>query len=733
MTISVWRYSHLALAVSSCLFLLLAAVTGIILSVEPVKDRFPNHRSAAFDQLTLAQVVPALKESGTLSELSTLTVNSRDQVIIEGFNEDGDEQKLIIDPATGTILGKPVEQSPFFQWVTALHRSLFLHELGRFFIGLTAFLLLLITLSGTLLLIQRQRGIKHFLARIVKDGAAQYYHVVLGRFMLIPIILIALTGTYLSLVRFGWMGEFKAKHEIRIAEQIEQPATPPQSLQVFQQYPLSDIRSVEFPFSTDPEDYFLLKLKDRELAIDQYSGQILSEVKYPFTQLMTELSIDLHTGRSSVIWAVVLGIACINILYFMYSGTVITLKRMSGRIRNPFKADTARFIILVGTENGSTLRFAKAVHEQLLKKGERSYLGELNRYNKYPQAEHLLILTSTYGLGDAPVNAAKFPQLLAELQQDHPIHFSVVGFGSRAYPDFCRFAFFAYDSLLQQSWAQPLLDIHTVNDRSLEQFNQWFHRWSQKAGLPQLELPTSLQQPPANLQSFTVVEKSILTHEQGTFILKLKAPRTIRFTSGDLFNIYPANDHRERQYSIGKVNGLIQLSIRLHENGLGSGFLFALEPGQTIKARVEQHAAFHFPQRATQVVMIANGTGIAPFLGMISSNHKRAAIHLYAGFRSYQSFSIHEEELSLYERQGRLANRRIAFSREGGRQYVTNLIREDATLFIQALTNGSVIMLCGSLSMEKDVLALLDELCATHQIKSVKHYQSKGQIISDCY
>ena len=58
MTISIWRYSHLALAVSSFLFLALASVTGIILSFQPISEKIQPYRSENFDQATVSQMLP---------------------------------------------------------------------------------------------------------------------------------------------------------------------------------------------------------------------------------------------------------------------------------------------------------------------------------------------------------------------------------------------------------------------------------------------------------------------------------------------------------------------------------------------------------------------------------------------------------------------------------------------------------------------------------------------------
>ena len=78
----------------------------------------------------------------------------------------------------------------------------FLHETGRFFIGINAFLLVLISISGFALVINRQRGLRNFFSKIIKEYFAQYYHVLLGSLALIPILIIALSGTYLTMERF---------------------------------------------------------------------------------------------------------------------------------------------------------------------------------------------------------------------------------------------------------------------------------------------------------------------------------------------------------------------------------------------------------------------------------------------------------------------------------------------------------------------------------------------------
>lgn len=730
MTISVWRYSHLTLAISSFLLLTLASVTGVILAFQPVTEKIQPYRAADLDTVTLAQSLPILRK--TYPGISELSVDAHQFVQVKGSGADGKELLAYVDPTTGKILGKPKPADEFFQWVTALHRSLFIHETGRFFIGLTAFLLLLITISGTMLIIQRQRGVKRFFTKIARDNFAQFYHVVLGRWSLIPIFIIALSGTYLSLARFELIDINKASTDVNIDDIKSSPKRNPADFGIFKHTKLADVESIEFPFSEDVEDYYTIKLKTGEIAVNQVRGDVLSEVKYPNSVMLTNLSLDLHTGRTSIIWAVILAVASANILFFIYSGFAITWKRISNRTKNKYKAEESKYIILVGSENGNTFNFAQAIHQQLLKRGAKSHVTQLNDYKVFPNAEHLIAMTATYGLGDAPTNATKFAALLQKHPQVQPINYSVVGFGSHAYADFCKYAFEVDQLLAAQPWATALTDIHTVNDRSPEEFGLWAEAWSQQAGV-QL---TTLQLESANknrLETFTVAANTAATRADGTFTISLQGKRRLKVRSGDLLAIYPAKDHRERLYSVGVVDGTIRLSVRLQPNGLGSGFLHKLTPGEKMRARLVANKHFHFPEQAREVLMIANGTGIAPFLGMINQNTKNVICYLYCGFREQASYTAYQDLLLESKATGRLRRHTIAFSREGKKQYVSDLIKNDATFVADVLERGGVLMICGSLAMQKDVLELLETICGEKTEKTLSYYRSRDQIRTDCY
>lgn len=730
MTLSFWRYAHLALALFSSLFLILASATGIILAVDAMQEKTLPYRVENFDQITLGETLTTLKKN--YSEITELSVDHNQFVTLQAIDEDGNDVNAYIDPGTGKKLGTPVKKSEFIQWVTGFHRSLFLHEAGRFFVGVISFLLFLIAISGFALVLNRQRGIRNFFSKVIKEYFAQYYHVVLGRLALIPILIIALTGTYLSLERFNFFldkkDQEKQKTEVAVLSKKEKKTS------VFKQTLLAEVNKIEFPFTDDPEEYYIIQLKDREIEVNQVTGAIVSKKTAPLTTQLSDLSLNLHTGKTNGIWAFILAIASINILFFIYSGFAITLKRRSSRIKNKFKAAESEFILLVGSENGSSLRFANAILQQLINEGKKAFITELNSFTVFPKAEHIMLFSSTHGLGDAPSNGNKFVSLLQKYPQEQKINYSVVGFGSKAYPDFCRFAFDIDQQLDNQNWTERFLDVQTVNDKSAEEFVSWIKLWSAKTGIPLSTTPSVYNHVPKGLQKLMVLDKTLVSETEQTFLITLRANMRTKFTSGDLLAIYPANDTRERLYSIGNHSGNIQLVVKLHSHGLGSGYLNTLVPGSVIKGRIINNKAFHFPKKAPKVAFISNGTGIAPFLGMIEQNKTKTETHLYSGFRmetetvlGYKKFTT-----EMIQKQ-KLQSFHLALSREKEHFYVMDLIKRDADFFVDLLKQGGVIMICGSLAMQQDVESILDQLCLDQKMESILFYKEKGQVLNDCY
>ncbi|SEA06528.1 sulfite reductase (NADPH) flavoprotein alpha-component [Arachidicoccus rhizosphaerae] len=749
MIVSIWRNSHLALAISSFLVLLVACVTGICLAFEPVIQKTAGFKSAALDTLNVGQVIGVVKS--TYPDATAIELDDNGFVSVRYTNPRQKEVHDYINPVDGKVLGPVHTQSPFFQWMTAAHRSLFLHETGRVIVGITAFLLLMIALSGIALIIKRQNGFMRFFARMEKKTGAAYYHATFGRLCLIFILFIAISGTYLAVYRYQ-SPQPKATQHIDENKLTEDPVLNTAEFSVFRKQPFRNVKLLQFPFSDFPEDYYYLQLKDRELCVNQFNGVVLSEVYYSTAYQLQVLSLRWHTGRNSIIWAILLAISSGYILFFIYSGFRITLNRRQGRLKNKWRANQADIIILVGSENGSTFRFGKMVYQQLIRQNQKVYITNLSQYQRFDQAKHLLIMTSTYGQGVAPSNAVKFIDRLKDpkLQPSQKVFCSVVGFGSRAYPDYCKYGSDLHELLLGAAWSEHLLPFMTVNDVSLQDFEEWLRAWSEKAGIL-IELDkNAFKTQSVNLNEFKVLDNSGLNTEQN-FTMQL-CPAKNNFNkkhiqSGDLLIVYPKGDHRERLYSIGLVGEKIVLSVKLMPGGLGSGYLYAHQKGDIIKAKVLKNSHFHFPNKAKRLIMISNGTGIAPFLGHIYENKRGIPITLFCGFRTWDTFNLYKDTVEEAITQGRLENYCVALSRErqqvrdfinennkiGLQKYVSHLLVDSGAELIEGIRQNAVIMICGSLAMQKDVLQIIDTLCLNNHLPDCQSLIDSGQILSDCY
>lgn len=316
MTLSIWRYSHFILALASSLFLLIAAITGCILAIEPIQHQAKGYDVQDLDEVSLATTITALKS--TYDEVFSLEVESSGFVKASVLTTEMETLDIYVDATTGAPLGNVHERPKIYSFATNLHRSLFLKGIGRFFVGLISLLLFLITITGLFLLAKRQGGFKRMFSKVQKDNFEVRYHVLLSRWFFVPILILAVTGVYLSAEKFGLLPEAKMVHQESTASNKIEKFKIVKDLPFFKETALSQVRKVEFPFSEDPEEYYQLDLKDREVRVNQQTGQIISSAEYPFVQMASRLSWVLHTGEGSVLWSIALLLASASILFFIY-------------------------------------------------------------------------------------------------------------------------------------------------------------------------------------------------------------------------------------------------------------------------------------------------------------------------------------------------------------------------------------------------------------------------------
>jgi len=730
MTISIWRYSHLTLAISSSLFIIIACITGIILAFEPISDKLEPYSVKNINNISVASTISALFKK--YDEVIELKVDENNFVSASVITKKGKSKTFYINPRTGTKIGDIIEKSIIFEFATNLHRSLFLKSMGRFIIGFTSFLLFLISITGIILISKRQGGMGKILSKIVKENTNQYYHIIIGRFTLIPIIIITITGVFLSLGKFSVLTKNHNLHQ-NITNKKVVKNSKIKDFNIFKTLKLNEIKKIEFPFSKDEEDYFFVKLVDNEFAVHQFNGQVISQRKESLIALGSYYSLLLHTGQGSIIWSIILLLASLSILFFIFSGFSMTLKRKKGStsINNKTSKEKAEYIILVGSETGSTVRFANAFKNGLIKAKKEVFITELNKYAIYENAKSIVIFTATYGEGDAPANAYNFINLINSVQQENNLKVAVVGFGSKAYPEFCKYATLVNLSLQRHSKFTILMPVFKINNQNINSFNNWVNEWCKKNTI-HLTINTNDIYDKNNITTFQVIEKSNINIDD-TFLISFKSNKKRKFRSGDILSINPNNKETNRLYSIAKIDNKLLLSIKKHQLGLCSNYLYKLNKYDYIEGTIQQNKKFNFPKKSKEVILIANGTGIAPFLGMIKEN-KKAKIHLFWGGKSKKSFEIYNKLIIRALENKKLTSLNIVYSQEQKeKKYVQDILNNHVELVIKILQNRNHILICGSLKMQEGVENVLDIIAKSKLNSSVKKLKESNLIKVDCY
>src|SRR5690606_782877 len=87
MTLSIWRYAHLLLAIVSSVFLLILSVTGVILAFDAIQEKTPRYSVDNFENITLAQSLLVMRDA--YFEILHVKVENNDFVHNEAMDEVG--------------------------------------------------------------------------------------------------------------------------------------------------------------------------------------------------------------------------------------------------------------------------------------------------------------------------------------------------------------------------------------------------------------------------------------------------------------------------------------------------------------------------------------------------------------------------------------------------------------------------------------------------------------------
>ena len=471
MILSIWRFCHFSLAAVASLFLIIASLTGAILAFEPITDSLKNYSINNLNEISLKETLNVLDKK--FKEVYEIQITNEDFVSAKVLTFSNQTEEVYLNPINGETLEKIKPKSKFFSFFTNLHRSLFFKKIGRVFVGIISFILSLITLTGLMLLIQRQGGILKIFKKIKENNFSEKYHVVFSRIFALPIFLIAISGAYLTFDRF-MIGD------LQTSISFEEEILSENKYLKFDLIALNKVKKVVYPFSRSESDYYTIELSDRSVMVNQYNNRIHSQRFYPFSYFTKEWFYNLHTGKGNLLLSIILFVSSISILFFIFTGFKISTKSILRKLNIKYLSSEkdSKYIILVGSEKGNTFEFAKFLSTQILSFGEKVIIKPLNSYKIYNQAETLIILTSTYGEGDPPSNANDFVSRFKKFNQPYKIMYSIIGFGSLKYPKFCAFATKIDRMIRPLDNFEKIVPLMKVNRRSVEEFNEWIKMWN---------------------------------------------------------------------------------------------------------------------------------------------------------------------------------------------------------------------------------------------------------------
>lgn len=628
----------------------------------------------------------------------------------------------VVDPATGRDVAS-ADPGPVQRWLTTLHRSLFLGDVGRGITAAGALGLLGLCWSGLWLVARRTGGWRRWFTRLHGPLAGRL-HTEIARVAVSGLLLSSLTALWMSAGTFGLISIESARLEPP-ATVSGQAALPLAQLEALRRTPVTALRELSFPLSGDPQAVYTLRTPEGLGAVDAGTGKLLAWQALGLEERLSEAMLMLHTGQGAAVLGLLLGLMALGVPLLGLTGVWRWWSGWCNRpeLRGNAPAAQAETVVLVGSEGGSTWGFAATLAEALRSAGQSVHVTALRDFApaRHRHAQRHLILTATYGDGDAPASAQGFLDRLQAMDTPPRAPLAVLGFGDRSFPAFCAFAATVEAAARARGWPL-LLPLHTIDRQSPQDFARWGCALGEALGL---SLPLAHQPVQPATVTLTLLERRDYGHavQAPMAILRFGLPPAScgqRFTGqgfarvepGDLLGIVPDGSTVPRLYSLasGSREGFLEIVVRRHPGGLASTQLTDLVPGQTVRAFVRHHPAFHAGTGHTPLILIGAGTGVAPLAGMVRQNQSGRPIQVFFGLRDPDSDFLYQPEWDRWQAAGQLTRLTLAVSRGKNPQYVQDALRQAAPQVVEAIRQGGTVMVCGSRALGRAVADTLTEL-----------------------
>ncbi len=438
---------------------LLAAILLIALSLSGAAlSVFP-----AIEAVTAPPAVPG-QTVGDLAARVLLTHPTVEQIRrtpsgkITAYWFDGDAPgAAVIDPATGRDVDS-ADPSALRTWLTDFHRALLIEDAGRWTTAAGAVAMLVLACSGAVLIARRLGGWRRWFSAL-RGPTAGRWHGETARIAVATLTLTALTALWMTASTFDLLPSDEANPAFPSAVSGEIGLSPA-DMPALAALAVADLHDLTFPYADDATDVFTVTTDAGSGYVDQGTGALLVwAAPGPWARIGDWVYL-LHTGDGAALWGLILGLLTLAVPVLSVTGALIWWRRPRhpAALSGMASAGSARTVILVASEGGTTWGFAAALGRALQAAGQSVHLAPLSAFAPalYAQAERIIVMAATWGDGDAPASALGMAERLAASAPLRAVPLVVLGFGDQSFPAFCAFAERLDVAARQAGWANLL-------------------------------------------------------------------------------------------------------------------------------------------------------------------------------------------------------------------------------------------------------------------------------------
>ena len=328
-------------------------------------------------------------------------------------------------------------------------------------------------------------------------------------------------------------------------------------------------------------------------------------------------------------------------------------------------------------------------------------------------AQRVFVIAATTGEGDAPDEATGFLRRLMPVPPDlSHLEVAVLALGDSTYQHYCSFGR-SLDTWLVRAGATPLFDRVEVDRLDPGALAHWRHQLTALTGAAFAPESRSRPHQPWRLDGRALLNAG--SPGQPVYHIRLKPAGALPdWHAGDVAEIelpeaVTGQPGQVRDYSIAtvpadkRIDLLIRSTLRPDGSpGLASGWLLeTCQIGDTVPLRIRPNRAFYGPDRASPLILIGNGTGLAGLAGHLSERARSTRpgpTWLIFGERTFAHDRFLGMRLQGWQASGVLTRLDRTYSRDGGDlRYVQDLLRAEAGAVRDWVSRGATLMVCGNL------------------------------------